>query len=799
VAKPTKAEREILEAAIKRLDRAVLADKDNREAAIDDLTFLHGDQWNAQERKRREDKGRPALQFNYLPKFVDQVCGDALHNTPAIKIRPVDSKADIKIAKIRQGIISNVEYLSNSKSIYGYGMRQQVSCGYGAWRVLTRYTSENPFLQEAYIESIRNPFLVYMDPDSKDQFYADAKYGFVMERMDKEKFEETYPKAQWPSDSFTLGPGLSDENWYDGDALTVAEYFTVESEKIVMIQLEDGSTVSEDEFKEMQSRWREKNQSLLAKVVPAVDPVLPQGVSPGPPPPQGMPPMDGQEQQPGLPPGASQMTNQGPPLPQGAPNPLAVGVDQLGPEPKVAKRRTTEKCVIRHRTITCLEILDGGVEGNRVAGKFIPVVLVKGKELNIEGKNYVYSLIRHAKDPQKMANYWYSGAAESIALQPKTPWLGTAKQFEGYEKDYAAANVENFPFLKYNADPDAPGPPQRTGPPQPPAAIFEMLRKSEDSIKSVIGMFNADIGAPGSEQTGAAITARQRPGDIATYEFSVNMAGAVAHTGRILNDMIPEIYDSERDVRLRNIDETETFMPVNTTVGAALRAVKARPEIYGLDPARLSQMVAKDGKSAKFNDITAGKYDVVVTTGPSYSTQRQEAAQMLQSLVQSAPQQMAVALDLIVRNMDFKDSDELEARLRKPLLSSGMVKPKPGEQIPQAQPDPKVIEAQAQMAKIQSQTQVAHVQMEQEKIKLEQAKVRLAMEIAWLQAETGKKDTSVVLSAVESERKHALEAERIRLERERLDHQRSQDDRDLGLRAMQQFHARQGKQKQGGA
>jgi hypothetical protein len=172
---------------------------------------------------------------------------------------------------------------------------------------------------------------------------------------------------------------------------------------------------------------------------------------------------------------------------------------------------------------------------------------------------------------------------------------------------------------------------------------------------------------------------------------------------------------------------------------------------------------------------------------------------MLQSLVQSAPQQMAVALDLIVRNMDFKDSDELEARLRKPLLSSGMVKPKPGEQIPQAQPDPKVIEAQAQMAKIQSQTQVAHVQMEQEKIKLEQAKVRLAMEIAWLQAETGKKDTSVVLSAVESERKHALEAERIRLERERLDHQRSQDDRDLGLRAMQQFHARQGKQKQGGA
>ena len=491
--------------------------------------------------------------------------------------------------------------------------------------------------------------------------------------------------------------------------------------------------------------------------------------------------MGGRGQQPGPP----------PPTPGPPPNPLAAGVDQLGPEPKAAKKRNTECRVIRHRTLTALEILDGGSEGNRVAGKFIPVVLVKGKELNIEGKNYVYSLIGHAKDPQKMANYWYSAAAETIALAPKTPWVGTAKQFEGYEKDYAAANVENFPFLKYNADPDAPGPPQRLGPPQPPVAIFEMMRKSEDSIKSVIGMFNADIGAPGSEQTGAAITARQRPGDIATFEFSVNMAGAVAHTGRILNDMIPEIYDSERDVRLRNIDETETFMPVNTTVGAAMRAVKERPEIYGVDPARLSQMVAKDGKSAKFNDITVGKYDVVVTTGPSYATQRQEAAQFLQSLIQSAPQQMSVALDLIVRNMDFKDADELEARLRQPLLASGMVQPKPGEKVPQAPPNPKIIEAQAQMAKIQSQTQTAQVQLEQEKTKLEQQKVRLAMEIAWLQAETGKKDVATVLGAMESERSHELEAERVRMERERLDHQKRKDHSDIALKASQQFHARQ--------
>lgn len=799
MARPNRREQEVIDAALKRLDRCVQADAHNRADAVDDLNFIHGNQWDAKEKKRRADKGRPALQDNFLPKFVDQVIGDMLHNTPQIKVRPVDSKADINIAKIRQGIISNVEYLSNSKSIYGYGAKQQVSCGYGGWRVLTRYTEDNPFVQEAYLESVRNPFLLYLDPDAKDQFYADAKYGFVLEKMTKDVFRERYPKAIWPSDSFKVGQGLNSEHWYDGDLMTVAEYFTAEYESVGMVQLTDGSVVAEEEFKEMQSRWREKNEALLAKMVPAAavaqPPVLPQGVSPGPPPPQGMPPMDGREQQPGpqLP---------GPPLTQGAPipNPLAAGIEQLGPEPKAAKRRDTERCVIRHRVLTCCEIIDGGVEGHRFPGKFIPIVLLKGKELNIEGKNYVYSLIRHAKDPQKMHNYWITSAAETIALAPKTPWLGTAKQFEGYEGDYAAANVENNPFLKYNADPDVPGPPQRVGAPAPPVAIFEMIRRGEEAIKSVIGLFNADVGAPGSEQTGAAIVARQRPGDIGTYEFSVNLAGAVAHTGRILNDMIPEIYDSERDVRLRNTDETETFMPINTTVGAALQAVKSRPELYDrLDPARLSQMVAKDGKSAKFNDITAGRYDVVVTTGPSYSTQRQEAAQFLQSLVQSAPAQMAVALDLIVRNMDFKDADELEARLRRPLLSSGIVKPKPGEQMPAAPPpDPKVVEAQAQMAKAQSQTQVAQIQMQQEQTKLEQQKVRLAMEIAWLQQETGKKDISTVLGAMESQQKHTLEAERIRLERERLDHQRDMDDRDVALRAMDQYHRRAGSTKSTG-
>jgi hypothetical protein len=801
MARATAAERKIIDTAMKRLKDAVAADDHNRNAAIEDLKFLNGEQWSQEEKKRRSDKGRPALTLNFLPKFVDQVVGDMLHNSPSIKIRPENSQADVAIAKIRQGIISSVEYQSNAKGIYSYAGKQMVSCGYGAWRILTRYTEENPFLQEAYLEGIRNPFLVYMDPSSKDQNYADAKWGFLLEKVPKDEFEERYPDGIVPSDGLKTGRGLSNELWYDGDNVTVAEYFCKEEETVIMCQLEDGRVVTEEEFDEIRKEWKDKQKSVLKKIevgpkgglnVPMGPPV---GATPAPPVGGGPPaPMPGSPAP--LPPaGPPAMGVQGAPAPQimpggipqapspvpgpAGPNPLAMELEQLGVEPKVVKKRDTQNTVIRHRILTCTNILSGGKDGHKFPGKYIPLILLKGKELNIEGKNYVTSLVRNGKDPQKLINYWNSAAAETIALAPKAPWLGTAKQFEGFETDYASANVENFPMLKYNVDPEAAGPPQRQPPGQPPVAIFEQIRRGEENLKSVLGMFNADVGGNISQQTGEAVRAAQRPGDIGTFEFMENFSRAVMYTGRVLNEMIPEVYDTERDVRIRNFDESESFIPINTTVGSALKSVNKSPDKFqGIDPVKLKTLFAKEGKDTKYNDITAGKYSVVVTTGPSYATQRQESAAHLLQLTQSLPQQMAMAADLIVQNMDFKEADELAARLRK-MLPPGMVKPRPGEAATPPPPNPQLQLAQAKMQLEQGKQQLQMMKIEQEKVKLEHEKIKMQLEMIKLQAESGNSNDrfggSNPQESQEKAARLAMEAERLRLEREKFEHQKSHD------------------------
>ena len=722
----TKKEQEFIDLAIKRLKKGVDADSHNRIAGIEDLKFLNGDQWDPIEKKRRSLSGRPALTINVLPKYTDQVHGEMRQNRPKIKIRPVDSSGDIDIAKIRQGIISNAEYISNAEAVYDYGGQCALEGGLGAWRVLTRYIEENPFNQEFYLESITNPYMIVLDPDAKDACGADAEWGFILEKISRDDFEDDYPNADAAPEMFKVGPGLGQEHWYDDNTVTVAEYFIKDRVKKTYAQLSDGRVFEKKEAEKIVKEWEKKEEmkqqaimkmAMVQMINPAVPlPQGPAGAPMGPAQPAGVNPQPAGPPPP-VPPGQI-------PSPGGMPPPMMGGPGAPAEEPlKIAKTRESDVTMIKHYILTCMEILsEGGTEGEDFPGRYIPIVPVYGKDRNVEGKRYVRSLIRDAKDAQKLINYWETVLAETIALAPKAPWTGTAKMFEGYEQDYAKANTENFPFLKYNIDDSVPtSKPTREQHGNPPMALFSEAQRAHENIKATIGMFNADIGDRGPERTGAAIIQRQKPGDVGTYAFIDNWARSIKHTGKIMDSMIPDIFDTERVVRVRHEDDSESFVPINTSADDAFKMIKADPQRFpDIDLKKLRKSILQNGRSAKFNDVTAGHYDAEVHVGPSYSTQRAEAAENLIKLMQTNPKLMQLAGDLVVKNLDFKDADELSERLRM-VLPPGMIKLKEGEEPPK--PPPPTPAVQVQMAKL-----------EIEKMKLEVQKIKVLKE---LQGEKG--------------------------------------------------------------
>ena len=686
----------------KQLKRCVESDEHNRKEALECLKMLNGDNhWDDEEVKRRKLEGRPCLKVPLFPVFVNQVVGEMLHSRARAKVKPGDHKSSQHIAKIRSGIISNTEYRSNGEDIYMTAGKSQVACGYGAWRVNTRYTEENPFIQEMYLEAIPNPFNVYIDPLRKDEAGADANFGFVLTKITRDQFEEEWPHAEWPADLIKTGIGMKDELYFDRDFITIAEYFVVKPEKVMMCLMEDGAVITKEEADELISQAKSSGApvALSPPALPAPLPVQPPG-APGMAPPMAPPPPGA----PGMappPPGAPGMV----PPPPGAP-----GMAPVAPNPPtIVKEKATYLRKIKHYTITATEILGPPksknesdddhtaklLDGEDFPGEYIPLVQVLGITQNIEGKQFVKGLIRDGKDAQKMVNFSETALAEHIALSPKAPYMMTPRQVEGFENDYKDANVKNNPFLLYNMDVESgvPAPaPIRNRPGDPPVALFNQAQRAVENLKRVIGIFGGDIGEGGPERTGAAVYAKQKPSDVGSYVYAYKLNRAIEYSAKVMNSMIPELYDTERDVRIRNIDDSETVVPINTTVRAAIEKMQKHPETYkGMNPAKLVMMYQRGDDMAKLNDVSEGKYDIVVTVGPSYATARQEASTQMMSLINSVPQIGKIGADLIIEGiMDNAQGEKLASRLRK-TMPPGMVALHEGEQPFQPPPNPQVI------------------------------------------------------------------------------------------------------------
>ena len=287
-------------------------------------------------------------------------------------------------------------------------------------------------------------------------------------------------------------------------------------------------------------------------------------------------------------------------------------------------------------------------------GKWIPVVRVVGNEFEVEGRVYISGLVRNAKDAQRMYNYWTSQEAEMLALAPKAPFIGYGGQFEGYETQWKTANTQNWPYLEVNPDvTDGAGSPlplpQRAPPPLPQTGLIQAKMGAADDIKGTTGQYDASLGIQGNERSGKAILARERQGDVGTYHYVDNLGRAIRHITRQLVDMIPKIYDTQRIARIIGVDGEVGMVKMNP--------MQAEP---------VRKIVDQAGNVIeKIYNPGVGTYDVMVTTGPSYLTKRQEAVEAMANILQTSPQLWQVAGDLFIKNMDWPGAQEMAARFKK--------------------------------------------------------------------------------------------------------------------------------------
>ena len=358
---------------------------------------------------------------------------------------------------------------------------------------------------------------------------------------------------------------------------------------------------------------------------------------------------------------------------------------------------------VKRRKVVCdkisaLEVL----EHYAWPGKYIPIVPVLGEENDIEGKVDLRGMVRRAKDPQRMLNFWKSATTETIALAPKSPFVAAEGQTEPYAKQWKSANRRNPPVLIYKPTTIAGTvlpPPQRQTAEPPIQALVLSTQAAENDLRTVTAF--ADLNERETrEQSGRAILARQQQGEHGNSDLLDGLSRGVRHVGRIVVDLLPHIYDVPRVMRINGLD----MQPKTVMVHAGTPP----------DPNALPE-----GVEGVF-DLGVGRYDVTVTTGPSFQTARQQFVEQLTPVFQAQPQLFQVIGDLFFDSMDIPNARAIADRLKKLL---------PPQLQDQGAQDPAAAQAQMQQMGQQMQLMAQQLQQAQQMIQGKQLELEAQKEI----------------------------------------------------------------------
>lgn len=375
----------------------------------------------------------------------------------------------------------------------------------------------------------------------------------------------------------------------------------------------------------------------------------------------------------------------------------------MGQSVEILKERKTTRKQWKRCTIAGSH--DEPIDLEDWAGAYLPIVSIVGKEVNVNGEIIRKGLVRDLKDPARMVNYSYSETVQTLAMQNKVPYVAAAEAIEGYEDKWGGANIENLAYLPFNAYDEhgnALPQPNRQPPPVMPAAQIQLLQISTEEMRAASGQQNANFGIKSEASSGVGIQRLKQQGEIATFHFPDNLARGLRYEIKVIIDLIQKIYDTKRVVRVLGLDGSQDYATLDPQ----------HPNPY-------DEHHIGDEDIKKIFNPTIGQYDVVIDTGPSFQTQRQEAFAALTDLAGRSPALMQVAGDIIMRAADFPQAQELADRLAK-TLPPGLQDQKQGgveQQLAQA------TQAAQQMGQ---QLQQLHQAYQDTQAKLQQAESGLA-------------------------------------------------------------------------
>lgn len=497
--------------------------------SLDDTKFANADdrnkwQWPDKIYADRDKKRKPCLTINITEPHNRLVINESMQNKASIRIRATGGKATADAAEGMQALIDRTEYISSAMIAYRTAITHQVDGGFGYLFLETAFVNDKSFDQDIYIKAAPDPRAVYLDPDTKEPDGSDAQFGFIFDKMPRDRFNREHRKFKDKVGTSTLG---EDALWISDKHVLVVMYYEREqrNDELIYYKLPDGT-----EFRGHRSEMeRDSSKEMVEQIIEQIESgelegkyrdVITQDV-----------------------------------------NWYLIGGD----------------CILKR----------GDKPETRWIGQFIPIIPCYGIKTVIEGKMDCKGHTRSQISPQQMLNYNASGQVQFGALQSKTPYIGPVRAFETNEKEWATANVEDYAYLAYDdwvAEEGEEGrpvnKPERQEPPQIAPVFMQGMQDAERWAMMVTGQFQAQMGEEDVQAaaSGKAINARQRQGNIATYHFTEHQYDMYRYLGKQLIGIYPKLYDTKRILHVEGEDLSKKIITIDPDAKEAMQRLKKETE-----------------------------------------------------------------------------------------------------------------------------------------------------------------------------------------------------------------------------
>ena len=537
-------------------------------------------------------KNRPRYTFDKCNDLVDDIAGEIEQADFDITIKPAGGDATKDIAKTANGLVRNIENLSNAVDLFNDATRQMVGSGFDAWRVNQRWGDNNTFDQDLYIDPISDAGnSVWVDFNSDKQTREDAEWLFVLQSMGREIYKEKFPEGS--EQSISTDTQTFDSSGNEPEVIVIGEFMYKTRVKRRIVEMNNGSVYVDDE----------KYQAIK---------------------------------------------------------------DELQAQGVVEKRnRMREFVEVKTR------LLDGSdwlTDVQDTVFEHLPVVPVYGNWSVTKKVPSYWGIVTKKMDAQRVLNYTESRKVEETALAPLAKIMVTQDQIGPYDEQWKNLNVSTDPALPYVSDDRAKTPPYKLGGAELNPGLESVSMGMKEHLVSTAGLDLLAGQSPGV-QSGVAVELKQNKGDTRNFKYTISKRKAVCYTGKILMTAIPKVYDTARQVRIINEDQSFDIVTLNETI---------------IDD--------ETQKEVTINDLSVGAYDVTCVVGPAFKNRQQETAQAFSDIAAIDPSIIQEGKDIWYSNLTFPGMDAMAERVRKQMVVSGQI---PEEQLTDdekeflgAQPEP---------------------------------------------------------------------------------------------------------------